>query len=139
MKLPFKLPQIDLSGIFSFSHRELRIILIIFISVIGIAVILIAGSLIIRGTKKPAAAGYSIPQSVDGSALSAEKPLLSDFMLYDDNLNPETSEYLLSREPQSRWSSDFTDQYWIDQKEITRELLEIELEKKIREIYADVP
>lgn len=139
MKLPFRLPQIDLSGIFSFSHRELKIILILFVSVLGIALILISGSLIIRGTNKAEVSGYSVPQAVQGAELSTEKPLLSDFMLYDDKLNPETAEYLLSREPQSRWSSEFIDQYWIEQDEITRELLEMELEKKIREIYADVP
>lgn len=144
MKIP-KLPQIfrdvpeSLAGIFSFSRRE------VIIAAAGIAVLASAAFIItaaVAVSKRPdvPVSAANVEKALSDQILPvAERPFLSDFIIYEDKIQESFTGAVYSREPLDRWSDEMVDEYWIDPKKIAIEHLEQDVEKTVMDIFADVP
>ncbi len=147
MKIPR--PSIDLtflkdfiSKTFSFGRRELLIILSVF-GVTVIAAVIITVIVISRSGR----GSFDKAQNQDYQPVAeyvrnpevSEKPFLSDFMLYEDQMEESFTGVVYSRERRESWSDEQAGQYWQEPEEILADQLEIESEKIIKDIFADVP
>ena len=139
-KLPFELPELKggLSRIFNFNRREVIIIGVSVAAVLVAALIIVvlnAGSrstVALRKNEIPVAA-----EEVGG--IIADRPFLSDFIIYEDSLEESFTGIIYSRESSGSWSDDQIEKYWIDPREIATDQLEKDAEKIIRDIFANVP
>jgi len=147
MKLPFRLPfnlpkiNLNLSGVFNFSRKE---ILIISTSAGAVILFAVSISLIVavsRGSSSgeaPAAQGVFSEIEADEGFESKQKPFLSDFLIYQDRMAESFTEAVSYREPLRSWSDEQVQQFWIDPDLIAIDLMEIEARKVIKDIFADV-
>jgi hypothetical protein len=141
-KLPFKLPDLrgSLSGMFDFSRKEIAIALIVTSAAVAAALVITV--IVISSTGRSGSASGTTSNAVTeaGSTFSAsKKPFLSDFLLYEDELEENFTGVIYSRERLSKWSKEQVEKYWIDPRIIVVDQLELETKKLILDIFADVP
>ena len=67
-----------------------------------------------------------------------EKPFLSDFIIYEDVLEKRLTEPVYFREVVNGWSSEQVELFWVEPAEIGARLLELEADKTVKGIFADV-
>jgi len=144
MKIP-KLPQIfrdvseSLAGIFSFSRREF-IIAAAGIAVLAAAAFIITAAVAVSKRPDVPVSAANVEKALSDQILPvAERPFLSDFIIYEDKIQESFTGAVYSREPLDRWSDEMVDEYWIDPKKIAIEHLEQDVEKTVMDIFADVP
>lgn len=144
-RLPFSLPELNLSEIFDFSRREIRIIVIavsaLLFCAVMITVIVIAAGSPDKSVQASAFTASAPPVVYDNGAVvipASEKPFLSDFILSDDEMEERFTEAVNFREPIETWTDEQVQQYWIDLDEIAEDLMEMEAGRTIRNIFADV-
>lgn len=130
-----------LSGIFNFSRREAVIVItVVSAAVVSALVITIIVMSVKGGTVAEVAVdSYEIPAVNQGEVPRAERPFLSDFIIYENKLQESFTGVIYSRPPVTQWTDEEVRKYWIPPEEIAIEHLQQESEKIIMDIFADVP
>ena len=75
----------------------------------------------------------------EGYVPAEERPFLSEFIIYEDKLQESFTGVKYYNEPKDHWSDEDIARFWVAPKEIAAEHLEIDAEKAIMDIFADVP
>ena len=139
MKLPFRLPfsipkpGFSLSDVFSLGRRELVIILTVSASVLVAALIVAVLLTLPSGNRESAPA-----QASETARPASDRAFLSDYIIYDDVLEKRLTEPVRFREPPETWGPEQVRLFWTEPSEIGADVLEIEAEKTVRSIFADV-
>ncbi|MBI9105478.1 MAG: hypothetical protein JEZ04_01970 [Spirochaetales bacterium] len=115
----------------------------IFGSIIVAAVIITVMVGARRGSDEPnrntAESGDFYSQMATGeSSMLTQKPFLFDFIIYEDRMEESFTETIRFREVLDSWSSEMVEQFWTDPKIIAVDLMEMESQKVIKDIFADV-